>query len=109
MSDDRLEWHLWNWEQWHYQQKGHYGRGYPKRAHGPMGASGSSDFDQMVAAADTRCALAVEAILNDLPPAQRCAVHAVHLAAVYHLRNLQSSYDHATEAVRAGLTKRGIV
>lgn len=108
MTDERLEWHLWNWEQWQYRQKGSYGRGYPSRGLSGMGCSGSSDVDAMVQNADTRCATAVEAILSDLSPAERCAVHAVHLAAVFRMRDLQGAYDRATEAVRKGLTMRGI-
>lgn len=120
MTDDRLEWHLWNWEQWQYQQRGHYGRGYPSRGLSGMGCSGSSDLDAMTAAVDRRCADAVDAILNGLTPALRCAVHAVHLAAVFRFGRAGESeeakaaylaelYDRATEAVRKGLFERGIL
>jgi hypothetical protein len=109
MSDSRLEWHMWNWEQWQFQQRGHYGRGYPSRGLSGMGASGSSDLDAMIATADRRCAEAVEVVLNDLAPALRCAVHAVHLAAVFRFRDdVESLYDRATEAVRRWLMARGI-
>jgi hypothetical protein len=74
-----------------------------------MGASGSSDLDAMIATADRRCAEAVEAALNDLPSALRCAVHAVHLAAVFRFRgDVESLYDRATESVRRWLMARGI-
>jgi hypothetical protein len=109
MSDDRLEWHLWNWEQWQFRQRGSYGRGYPSRGLSGMGCSGSSDLDAMIANADVRCAKAVEAILGECSPAERAAVHAMHLAAVFRLRDLKGAYDRATERVRKGLERRGIV
>jgi hypothetical protein len=77
-----------------------------------MGCSGSSDLDAMTATADRRCAEAVEAVLNELAPALRCAVHALHLAAVFRFRGgpetIADLYDRATDAVRRGLMVRGI-
>lgn len=110
MDDDRLEWHLWNWAQWHARDY-KVGRGYPPRGLSGMGCSGASDFDSMVAAVDARCAAAVEAILDGMPPAQRGAIHAIHLHAVYRFPrlNLQACYEGACERLRKGLDSRGIL
>ncbi len=74
-----------------------------------MGVSGTSDFDSMVAAADATCARAVEPILDGLSPAERCAIHHRHLAAVFGFPrvDVDVAYDRALEAVQRGLTCGG--
>lgn len=111
MDDDRLDWHLWNWSAWHSRRFGEFRRlWYPARASSGMGRSHGSDFDGMVAVADTRCARAVEAALADCSPAERCSVHHIHLEAVYRLREpLQDCYALARKRIRDHLTRAGIV
>jgi hypothetical protein len=109
MTDElegRCAWHLANWAQWMRQSA--LKLSYPSRA--PIiGKSGSSDFDAMVATEDTRCAVAVDAIIDGLPVAERLAVHHVHLAAVWRPgADLAGSYAAARDRVALGLTKRGI-
>lgn len=114
MTDERLDWHLWNWENWHYRgQTGDLARGFSNLASSGIGRKSSSDFDSMVASVDDRCALAVETILDECTPAQRSAVHHFHLAAVFRFPHIgygaKVAYDEARERIRAGLTKRGIL
>lgn len=107
MAPDRVFWHLWNWANW--QRCGGDDGDYESRASSGIGRSSSRDFDAMVAEADSRCAMAVEAILDNLTSAQRCAVHVKHLDAVYRLRDLEASYDSACLSIGRGLDRRGIV
>jgi hypothetical protein len=109
MSDERLDWHVWNWARWH-RARGRRQGDHQGRASGGIGKSGSSDFDAMVAAEDTRSAYAVEAIVNDLPAPQSNALHHVQLEAVFRFTRAdpRPHYDAALAAIRAGLVKRGI-
>lgn len=112
VTDDRLEFHLWNWENWQRRSRFWSFRRlwYPGRASGGMGNSGSIDFDAMVAHVDTRCAKAVEAALNNCAPAERCAVHHKHLDAVYRFRlPLDVLYAAALARIADHLTRAGIV
>lgn len=114
MTDERLLWHLWNWEQWHYKgQTGDVGRGWPTLAGSGVGQTQSRDFDSMCASVDDHCARAVEATLDDCTPVERAAVHHFHLRAVFRFprigRGAELAYEAAKEKLRAGLTKRGIV
>lgn len=111
MTDDRLFWHLSNWSEW--QKQDGVGIGYPRFASGGMGVSHGigERFNLNVSEADARCARAVEAILEGVTPAERCAVHHVHLHAVYRFgreTSVEAAYDRAVEKVRKGLRARGI-
>ena len=75
-----------------------------------MTVSHGSDFDGMVAEVDRRCAEAVESALDDCTVAERCAVHHIHLHAVYRPRiGLDAAYASARTHVAAGLDARGIM
>ena len=107
MTDDRVDWHLWNWSQW--MRRNSHRLGYPRLASGGMGRSAHSDFDEMVQAADARCARAVDAIIEALPAAQRIAVHHKLLASVYRVRaDLATSYADACDRIRRELMRKGI-
>lgn len=111
MKADRVEWHLWNWEQWQLRDSSE--GDYESRASGGMGGTFSREFDAMVAECDTRCALAVDTIIGDLPSAQRIAVHAKHLGVkwpdVYRTR-VDPIVAYADACVRIGreLDAKGI-
>ena len=111
VTDDRLDFHLWNWANWHRSSVAATVRAlwYPAGASG-MAVSHGSDFDGMVAEVDHRCAEAVESALDDCPTAERCAVHHVHLHAVYRPRiGLDAAYGSARLRLAAGLDERGIL
>ena len=109
MTDERLSWHLWNWECWQFRG-GKPALGLPKQASGGMGRSHRSDFDEMVERVDRRCAKAVNAIIwHDLPEPQKIAVLYEHGVILMHgLRDLLSAYDSACERIKRELMKRGI-
>lgn len=121
MTEQRLDWHLENWAEW--QQRDRVGTGHNRRASGGMisGSHYGRPFDEMVQAADAKCAAAVEALLDGCSPAERCAVHHRYLAAVFRWRGIdpildpvkalalsEAPYQRARTIIRNGLLKRGI-
>jgi hypothetical protein len=113
MDPQRVQWHLENWAEWMTTRASDYGRGYPGRASGRMGVSQSRDFDSMVAEADSACARAVGAILDEsCTPVERSAVHHFHLAAVFRFprlgRGAELAYETACTKVGRGLVQKGI-
>lgn len=107
MTDERLEWHLWNWRTWMYSGK--TVEGYPMASAG-LRSIGQSDFDDMAEASDIRCARACNAIVEGLPPAQAAAVYRKWLHAVYRFPrgNFECCLAMAMDTIRAGLESRGI-
>jgi hypothetical protein len=109
MTDDRIDWHLWNWERWMRRDRGR-GAGYPRQASGGIGRSHRSDFDTMVETADSRCARAVDAIVGGLTPACRGALYNKHGLAVFRgIRDEPGHYDEARRVIGRKLTRKGIV
>lgn len=111
MDDDRLDWHLWNWSNWQRSSFAGTVRALWYPASSPaIGISHGADFDELVAAVDQRCAEAVESALDGCTVAERCAVHHVHLHAVYRPRiGLDEAYQAARRKIADGLDERGIV
>lgn len=111
MTDDRVRWYLWNWERYslrHKSTSGSSGEGYPRRSLVFKGSNNSLTFEEMCRTADRISARAVDAIVDGLPQAQKLAVHHIHLASVFRLRNLEDTYDLARAAIGAGLERRGM-
>jgi hypothetical protein len=109
LDNDRIDWHLWNWTRW--QHTGALVVGYASRASGGFRSGSLHEFDAMVVEADNECAIAVDVILAGLSPAQRCAVHHVHLDAVYRFVDavlLATAYSAARFAIGRGLDVRGV-
>lgn len=104
---DRVDWHLSQWVKW--MRKGRYGKGYPTKTPGLSGGWATKTFEEMVESTDDRCAAITDAVIRDLSPAEQSAIHAVHLAAVYTLREpIHVVYERARERVRLGLEARGV-
>jgi hypothetical protein len=109
MSVERCEWHLDNWAEWMGRRQS-LAYGWPSRASGLIGKSNSTDFDTMVHAADVRCAVAVDVLVDDLPPSQRAAIYAVKLATDWDFRwPLQEVYEMALGNIARALGQRGIM
>jgi hypothetical protein len=112
MTPQRLTWHFDNWAEWHKASSSEMDNDLPERSGGGVFQCAPRDFDSLVASSDTRCAEAVEAILEGLPAVQRCAVHHVHLDAVFsfprHAFSYVVPYEIARVMVAAGLVRRGI-
>lgn len=108
MTEDRVEWHLWNFANW--ERGGWRGQlAMPSRS-GCVQVD-HADFDKMVEEADRRCAEATGAVISALPANERAAVHAKHLETLWTLpeRVLGLYYRSAVGLVGRGLDRRGIV
>jgi hypothetical protein len=78
MTEDRMQFHLWNWSRWMHAGASSHLR-YRHTASGGMGRSGSTDFADMVDSSDRHCAEATDGCIESLPPAAKAAVYASHL------------------------------
>ena len=109
MTDLDVTKHLVNWADW-LRRGSASGTGYPSRASGGMGNSGSKSFDAMVQEVDNRCARAVESVVSDLSPVESAAIRHFHCEAVYRFRDPAGDvYRRAKIIVGRELEKRGIV
>lgn len=78
MTEDRLDWHLWNWGNWMHGGKSSHLH-YRDSASSGMGKSHGSQFDEMVEDADARCAEATDGCIESLSPKGKAAIYAHHL------------------------------
>ena len=108
MADERLVWHLGNWVAWH--RKGNsVGVGYPSRASGGIGKSGSTDFEAMCENSDNSMAMAVDALIDDLPQLERMAVYNEWMGTVFKLHgDAAELYLGAVDKIGRGLRARGV-
>lgn len=67
-----------------------------------------ADFADMCQAMDRRVAAITNALIDDLPPAQRMALHHRYLQAVYRFRDYPGTLAAARGAVATGLRRRGV-
>lgn len=72
-TPERVEWHLENWRRW--MRSGQEVDGYAHQSSGCSDGGTSKGFDEMVETEDRRCAKVVDAILDNLPPADRIAIY----------------------------------
>lgn len=112
VTEDRIEFHLWNWSRWMGVRVVALPPGAPKKASGGMGVSHRSDVDTMTRAADNRCAAAVDAIIDGLSPIERAAIHHFHLEAVFRFPRVglgaEKAYALARDRIGFELDRRGI-
>jgi len=108
VEDERLLWHLRNWVAWH--RKGNsVGVWYSSRASGGIGKSGSTDFEAMCANSDNTLAMAVDALVDDLPQRERLAIYNEWLATVFRFEgDAAALYESGVERLAKGLRARGI-
>lgn len=96
--------HLENWAAW----MRHRGcGGYELQG----GVSGSTDFDAMCDAMDRKNAAILNALIEDLPAAQCCAVYARYLSLPFKFprQNKAQLLNAARETLREKLAERGVV
>ena len=74
------------------------------------GPRGNSSFEDLTRDNDTRCAKIVDALIEDLPPAQSCAVHHVYLGSAWRFPRLNSEnlVTDAMKTLQVGLNQRGV-
>lgn len=106
-TPERVLWHLHNWSSW--MSSGRTVDRLPRRSVG-IGNSHSSSFEDMAEASDVRCAMITDAIINDLPPAQACAVMRQYLESVYRFPrdNFAQQLEEAKRVIGIKLAIRGV-
>ena len=104
----RLDWLLDNWAR--------YMRGYETKFKlaartSTFFASGSSDFDGMVSAADINDAVRTNAAIEDLTPVEQCAIQRKYLGVVWRFNreDYDVVYIRARCLLSDGLRRRGVV
>lgn len=104
----RLEWHFDNWRRW--MRKDDVTDGAPGKACGCVGGGYSQTFDDMVDAADVRCAGIMDALVNSLTPAERAAIYHEYLYAVFRLTrgNFAQTLETARLRLAVWLVARGV-
>lgn len=108
-QEQRLDFHIGNWARW--MRSGEHVQGYKHGAAGCVGGGYCGDFDDMVAAVDRRCAVIMDTLITDLPPAQSCAVHHLWINSVYRFRPthpFQETYDRACQNLLVGMSNKGL-
>jgi hypothetical protein len=109
LEDGRLDELLELWTRWMRSSQPYRELWYPDTACGCVGGGYSLTFEDMVEAADLRCAEAVNGAIESLNPIEQCAVYNVHLYAVYRFREpCEVVYGRARDALLVGLPGRGI-
>lgn len=108
MPEGRLEWHFDNWRR--YMRRDDVTDGYPGKAAGCIGGGYSQTFDDMVDAADVRCARVMDALVSSLSTIERAAINHQYLYAVFrHGRGeLEEALLRARYRIAAWLVQRGI-
>lgn len=109
LDDDRMGELLSLWSRWMRSNQPLRELWYPDTATGCVGGGYSHDFDTMVADMDTQHAEAVNAAIQDLGPAEQCAIFNVHLGCVFRMRGVaEGVYEEARYTLRVVLPQRGI-
>lgn len=100
-APERVEWHLENWRRW--QRSGQEVDGHATCSLGMSSGGTSKGFDEMVETEDRRCALIVDAILDNLPPAQRIAIYTERGIVKQVFRFARQTYAQALQAGKEAL------
>lgn len=108
MPVGRLEFHFDNWRRW--MRKDDVTQAAPRVAAGCVGGGYSRTFDEMVDAADVRCAMIVDSLVNSLSHVERAAIYHVYLYAVFRLPrvNVDDTVLRARIKVAEWLVARGV-
>jgi len=108
MTEDRVEWMIWNWARWMHAGKSSHLRA--KTSSVGKTSSGST-FDEMVETVDKRCAAATDSCVDALRPNDKAAVYAMHLQGRWYLPDPMLAPHYRTAVVEIGrnLDRRGIV
>lgn len=103
MSEERIDFHLWNWACWH-RTSGVQNLGYTVS----RGVSGSSDVATMERACDRKSAMDTNAAINDLPPTQSGAVYCKHLYCVFRFprEDPEALYIQARDTLAVSLVRK---
>jgi hypothetical protein len=105
---DRLTDYLTLWAAWVRRWKPSIG--YPQRAAGLHTGGSVQSFADLTDQADDYAARTLNGMIESLPPAQQCAIHAIHLGAVWRFprQNRDELYEQARTTLEAGLIRWGL-
>lgn len=76
MTEDRVQWMLWNWAQFMHSGKSAHLRA---KTSGFWAADGHRTSDEMLVPIDKRCAAATWAAICDLEPNYKAAIEVMHI------------------------------
>ena len=109
MTVDRLEWLLGNWAD--YMKQPSHKLGYPSKSlcMSSGGASGEDEFDIMCDEVDTKCAQAIDSIIDSLSMPQRTAINHVWLNVTHHYPSQELDLVEAQESMIRLCVKRGVI
>lgn len=111
MTQDRVDWHLWNWSQW--MQTGQYATLTVKLASLESGHTRSRSFDDMLEDGDRAAAKATNAVVGDLskgPVPLRQAIESYYLGHAWRSSLILTPIvDLAREKIGLGLDRKGFV
>lgn len=104
----RVEWHLDNWKRW--KRTGNHQGAYGNCAVGLSTGGASKEFDEMAEDMDRRSAVILNTLIDDLPPAQSCAIYTRYLHSVFRFprNNFESLLESAKRALGRGMAIKGI-
>jgi len=105
---ERLDWLLGNWSD--YMQQPSSKLGYPSKSlcMSSGGASGEDEFEIMCDEVDTKCAQAMDSIIDSISQPQRTAINHVWLKVSHHYPTQSMDYEEAIESILKLAHKRGL-
>lgn len=108
INEQRIKYYLEIWREWMLIDDIHLG--YPKKSLCMM-TGGLSSFEDLADQMDNTNALAMDAIISNLPMSQQIAVNHFHLAAVWRSSRqmLEEVYQDALKSIEHGLNKKGLI
>lgn len=107
MTQDRVEWMLYNWSQWMHGGKSGHLRAKTAKC---WSESGYRTSNEMLVGIDKRCAAATDACIDALPTLEKVAIYAMHMQGPWNMDNtaLSVAYRSACGAIGRNLWRRGI-
>ena len=102
-----VDWYLQNWVAWQHNSIGIDDSTTSQVAEN---YSSTIDFDEACHRMDKRVGAITDVVINDLEPAEKCAIHHAYLQAVYRFNRetLEMALSRAKLKVQVGLRRKGV-
>lgn len=105
LSEDRLDWHLWNWARW-VEAKWDAELAYTIST----ATSGPASFDDLCVEMDRYCANVTRAAINSLTPVEACSIFNRLMNDVFRFRGSpEAAWQSARARLARDLYTRGLV